>query len=181
MLFVEYKRVNKVNILKSTTAKDMLSNDDIVLIDIRSGAEYDAEHIDGALNISVDHLDKFDFSNKEVIFYCFSGMRTKNNASALSQLKAKNHYIIDGGITEWKKSGYPTIRKISASLPLMQQVQILISLVLFISLILTYAISPWFLLITLFVSCGLLFAGLTGYCGMAVFLSKMPWNKANKK
>lgn len=169
-----------MNILKSTAVRDMLSNHNVILIDIRSGSEYDTEHIDGALNISVDNLDKFDFSDKEVIFYCFSGMRTKNNTSALGKLKAQNHYIIDGGITDWKKLGYPTIRKIKSSIPLIQQVHIAISLILLISLILIMSISNWFLLIILFMALGLMFAGLTGSCGMALLLSKMPWNKPIK-
>jgi hypothetical protein len=27
--------------------------------------------------------------------------------------------------------------------------------------------------------CGLLMAGITGFCGLAVLMAKMPWNKAS--
>ena len=41
-------------------------------------------------------------------------------------------------------------------------------------------VSPWFLILPAFVGCGLMFAGITGWCGMALLLAKMPWNKAPK-
>jgi hypothetical protein len=42
--------------------------------------------------------------------------------------------------------------------------------------ILGLSISPWFFAIPLFVGAGLLFAGLTGFCGMAA-LERAPWNR----
>jgi hypothetical protein len=41
------------------------------------------------------------------------------------------------------------------------------------------AVNPWFALIPLVTGCGLLFAGLTGFCGLALLLAKMPWNKTS--
>jgi hypothetical protein len=38
-------------------------------------------------------------------------------------------------------------------------------------------VSPWFLAISGFVGCGLMFAGISGWCGMAKLLAVMPWNK----
>jgi hypothetical protein len=38
--------------------------------------------------------------------------------------------------------------------------------------------EPWFFGIPLFVGAGLLFAGITGYCGMALLLQRAPWNTA---
>ena len=40
----------------------------------------------------------------------------------------------------------------------------------------SYFWHPLYLL-TAFVGAGLVFAGLTGFCGLAVLLAKMPWNK----
>ena len=38
-------------------------------------------------------------------------------------------------------------------------------------------VSPWFLIVPGFVGCGLAFAGATGWCGMAMLLGRMPWNR----
>jgi hypothetical protein len=45
--------------------------------------------------------------------------------------------------------------------------------------VLALLVNPRFALIPLIIGCGLLFAGLTGFCGLAVLLAKMPWNKSS--
>ena len=40
-------------------------------------------------------------------------------------------------------------------------------------------VSPWFLILPAFLGCGLTFAGATGWCGLALLLGKMPWNKVD--
>jgi hypothetical protein len=42
---------------------------------------------------------------------------------------------------------------------------------------LALTVNHYFVLIPLVLGCGLLFAGLTGFCGLALLLAKMPWNK----
>lgn len=46
-----------------------------------------------------------------------------------------------------------------------------------LGLLLAFFISPWFALLSAFVGCGLMFAGITGWCGMAHLLAIMPWNR----
>ncbi|KAE9854486.1 DUF2892 domain-containing protein, partial [Escherichia coli] len=43
--------------------------------------------------------------------------------------------------------------------------------------VLGYTLSGGFFLLSGFVGAGLLFAGLTGFCGMARLLKIMPWNR----
>jgi len=38
-------------------------------------------------------------------------------------------------------------------------------------------VHPGFYALSAFVGAGLLFAGLTDWCGMAMLLAKMPWNR----
>ncbi|MFZ7174519.1 YgaP family membrane protein [[Pasteurella] aerogenes] len=52
------------------------------------------------------------------------------------------------------------------------------SLVL-IGVLLGWTTNAAFYLLSGFVGTGLLFAGITGFCGMARLLDKMPWNKLN--
>jgi hypothetical protein len=42
--------------------------------------------------------------------------------------------------------------------------------------ILGVTVNSWFLLLSGFVGCGLIFAGLTDWCGMGLLLARMPWN-----
>jgi hypothetical protein len=43
--------------------------------------------------------------------------------------------------------------------------------------VLGVAVSPWFFVVPAFFGAGLTFAGLTGFCGLARVLMKMPWNR----
>jgi hypothetical protein len=38
-------------------------------------------------------------------------------------------------------------------------------------------VSPLFLGLSAFVGAGLVFAGISGWCGMAIFLGALPWNR----
>jgi hypothetical protein len=43
--------------------------------------------------------------------------------------------------------------------------------------LLALTVNPLFALLPLVIGSGLLFAGLTGFCGLALLLAKMPWNQ----
>ena len=60
---------------------------------------------------------------------------------------------------------------------LMRQVQIAAGLLILCGVLLGYGVSSLFFLLSGFVGAGLLFAGVTGFCGMARLLKVMPWNR----
>lgn len=165
-----------MKVLTVKEAFEKYSDINTVFVDIRGKDEFEFECIDGAQNIVPNDVAQYDYSDKEVIFYCKAGMRTKGAEQALEKMKTKHSFILEGGIDNWKKSAYPVLSSTKV-LPLNQQVQLAISLLLMLSLSLSYFISPWFSLMILFISLGLLVAGLTGFCGLGIFLSKMPWNR----
>jgi hypothetical protein len=47
-------------------------------------------------------------------------------------------------------------------------------------LILSNLVAPAWILLSWFVGAGLVFAGVSGFCGMARLLALMPWNRANR-
>ena len=62
-------------------------------------------------------------------------------------------------------------------LPIDRQVQVIIGSVTFLTTIAGYVISSKFFIIPLLLGAGLIFSGLSGYCGLAILVAKMPWNK----
>lgn len=61
---------------------------------------------------------------------------------------------------------------------MMQQVQIAAGGLVLLGITLSLILSNWwFVALSAFVGAGLVFAGSTGYCGMAKVLAKMPWNR----
>ncbi len=71
-------------------------------------------------------------------------------------------------------------RLANAPLPLMRQVQIAAGSLLLLGLILSNLVAPAWILLTWFVAAGLVFAAVSGFCGMAQLLALMPWNRLNR-
>jgi hypothetical protein len=90
-------------------------------------------------------------------------------------------YNLEGGISAWSAAGCEIKTSGKFFLSLDRQVQLTIGLGVLIGNILGYFISPIFLLLSGFFGAGLIFAGLSGYCGLAILMAKMPWNKGCKK
>jgi len=60
------------------------------LVDVRTPAEFAAGHVDGAVNIPVDQIERrageIGPSDRPVVVYCASGMRSASAASTLRRL-----------------------------------------------------------------------------------------------
>ena len=151
-----------------------------VMVDIRSAAEYSGKHIGGALSLPLDQLDGEHLpQDGVVVFNCLSGMRTRQNAAQLQNCAAccREVYILDGGLNAWAKAGLPVHARPGQPLDIMRQVQIAAGSLVLLGAALGALVSPWFYLLSAFVGAGLVFAGLTGFCGMARLLACMPWNR----
>ena len=160
--------------------KNMLDTTSAVLIDVREPAEHRAEKIPGSINIpaskfTIDNLA--DFKDKDIIVHCRTGNRSANAIRQLTDNHNYKLYNFDGGIEAWKAEGFKVKNSSSHVLPLDRQVQLTISLMVLIGLAIYLLITPLGLILPLFAGLGLLNAALTGWCGMAKLLAKMPWNQ----
>ena len=105
-------------------------------------------------------------------------MRTQSCAGQLAQATGSEEVLLlDGGLNAWKKAQGEVVKNTAEPLPLMRQVQIVAGSLIVLGVVLGYAVHEGFFLLAGFVGAGLVFAGVTGFCGMAVLLMKMPWNK----
>ena len=151
------------------------------LVDIREADEFRREHIPGARHHALSGMEGASplRSDREVlIFHCRSGARTKTNARKLAAAAQDcQAYILDGGLEAWKKAGLPVTLDRSQRIDIMRQVQIAAGSLVLLGVVLGALLSPGFYALSGFVGAGLLFAGVTGFCGMARVLSAMPWNR----
>jgi len=163
-------------------AKQMLSQG-AILVDIREADERARAHIAGTRHMPLSKLDDADVvlhDGKPVIFYCRSGARTLANAGRLAARagKACEAYMVEGGLDAWRKAGLPVVTDRSQPIELQRQVQIGAGSLALAGTLLGALVSPWFYIVPGFVGAGLLTAGITGFCGMAVLLMRAPWNRA---
>lgn len=151
-----------------------------VLVDIRSSDEYAREHITEAICLPLDETgvlrDRLGGADT-VIFHCRSGMRTASNAARLAESAGCDAYLLEGGLDAWKKAGLPVRADASQPLELQRQVHIAAGSMIVLGNVLGFAVAPEFHLLSVFVGGGLVFAGLSGFCGLARVLAKMPWNR----
>jgi rhodanese-related sulfurtransferase len=159
-----------------------LMREGAVLVDIRERDEHARERIEGARHHALTVLDRENPArpgDDVLIFHCRSGARTMQNATQLagSVPAGVETYLLDGGIEAWKKAGLPVTVDRKAPLPIMRQVQIGAGSLVVLGTLLGATVSPGFYLLAGFVGVGLVFAGVTGFCGMANLLALMPWNR----
>ena len=153
------------------------------LLDVRTPGEFAAAHVPGAKLVPLDDLDPAAFlrqsgiDDKPVYVLCQSGGRAHKAVEKFRRAGFDNCVLVEGGTQAWLDAGLPVDRGESKTLPLMRQVQITIGFVSAVGAALALVISPWFAVVPLLAGCGLLFAGLTGFCGLALLLAKMPWNR----
>lgn len=150
------------------------------LIDVREPVEHAEMYIPGARLIPLGELEKRASEISKdlpVVIHCRSG---KRGEQALSKLKALGFPQVEnltGGILAWKEAGLPVKSSEQKVFPLMQQVQLIIGAGVWLGVILALTVHPYWAFLCAFFASGLLLAGSTGWCGLAILLSKMPWNR----
>ncbi len=157
-----------------------ISQGDTVLVDAREDFEHATERIESAHHHSLTGFDpdqiRDQYPDQRIVFHCRTG---KRSAQAAIKFGGERAFHMQGGIEAWKASGHPVIRSASTpKLDIMRQVQIIAGFLIVLGVALGTLLNPWLYGISAFVGCGLMFAGLSCWCGMAKLLAIMPWNRA---
>ena len=84
--------------------------------------------------------------------------------------------MVEGGMDAWMAAGLPAVRGESRVLPLMRQVQLVVGGLGAVGAALALSVDVRWAWVPLGIGCGLVVAGATGFCGLAMVLAKMPWN-----
>lgn len=149
------------------------------LIDVRTPIEFAAVHATGARNIPLDRLDPKALpvgdGDHPLYLICKSGSRAQAACQRLCEAGLVNVAVVSGGTDAWVRDGLPVERREVMSLE--RQVRVGAGLLVLIGVVLGIWLNPWWLAIAAFVGAGLVFAGVTNFCGMALILAKAPWNR----
>ena len=151
------------------------------LIDVRTPAEFEAAHIDGAVNVPLDVLDEDPGSvagelDRPAVLVCRSGARASQAQQKLAFAGAESLRVLEGGILAWEQSGFD-VNEGRARWDLERQVRLVAGSLVLTGILASLAWEPA-KLFSGAIGLGLVVAALTNTCAMGMLLSKMPWNGA---
>jgi rhodanese-related sulfurtransferase len=154
---------------------------DVRLLDVRTAGEYESVHIRGSYNVPLDtlgeHGDEIRATVEEpVVLLCQSGNRARQAEAALQECTMRNVHVLEGGMAGWLAADLPVVRG-RQRLSLERQVRIAAGSLAALGAVLSLVLNPLFAVVPAFVGTGLVFAGVTDTCGMAMVLSRLPYNR----
>jgi rhodanese-related sulfurtransferase len=157
---------------------DALKKEGVSLIDVRTTAEFQEVHVRGARNVPLDRLNAKEFQGREHQLYviCQKGGRGAKACEQLAAGGVANVVNVEGGTLACVSAGLPVNRG-KKTMSLERQVRIAAGSLVLVGTVLGALIHPYWLGLSGFVGAGLLFAGITDTCGMAMMLARMPWNQ----
>lgn len=153
-----------------------------VVLDVRTPAEFSQAHIVGAVNVPLGELTDEALSKagvvqgEEVFVVCQKGARGER---ACGELHGRGFQVtnIAGGTEAWIAANLPVTTGQRKVISIERQVRIVAGALVLSGTVLGVTINGGFLVVPAFVGAGLVFAGVTDWCGMALVLGRMPWNR----
>jgi rhodanese-related sulfurtransferase len=129
--FLEYQNVTVNEAYKMVIKNALVPNYKVFILDVRTPAEYNYTHIEGAnliplrnvplhdpVNLSDERLLAWHIKNNKdlpkskdskILVYCFSGKRSAVASEMLVQSGYKRVYNMQSGIIEWVNARYPIV------------------------------------------------------------------------
>jgi len=154
-----------------------------LLLDVRSPAEFRSGRVQGAVNLPLERVTSStvldlmaDRGNAAVVLLCASGGRARAAAAKLadSGLRA---LVVAGGTQACRAAGLPIEGDARGVISIERQVRITAGALVAAGAALGTFVHPGFYGLSAFIGCGLVFAGVTDWCGMGLLLARMPWNR----
>lgn len=109
-------------------------------------------------------------ADKKVVLLCARGMRAEQAANKLRQLIPNPIAVVEGGMAGLEGS--------KQTMSIERQVRIAAGALVLLGVLGSVFVHPGLLAVSAFVACGLMFAGITDWCGLGLLMMKMPWNQS---
>ena len=151
-----------------------------VVIDVRTPVEFAEVHVPQAKSIPLDMLrpeSLLQAKDQPVYLLCRSGQRATKAAEQLAKAGYSQPIVVAGGTLAWIAANLPVTRGITKVISLERQVRIAAGSLVLTGVLLANFVNFHFLWLSGFVGAGLVFAGITDFCGMGLMLAKLPWNR----
>jgi rhodanese-related sulfurtransferase len=170
---------NAIRSIRPEDFADLHNKGNVRIIDVRTPVEFAELRLAGAQNHPLDQMDPETLRNgnadEPLYIVCRSGARGRKACEKLVDAGIANVVNIEGGTLACEQAGLAVVRG-RKTISLMRQVQITVGSIGLVGSTLALTVDPRFAGIPAFLCAGLLFAGLTDTCMLAMMLAKMPWN-----
>lgn len=164
--------------------KILQDNNSQNVIDVRTPVEFAEVHVEAAKNVPLDSLDPATLHEahhlsieRPIYILCRSGQRATKAAGQLAKAGFPNSIVVEGGTLAWIDAGLPVKRGEAKVISLERQVRIAAGAIVLTGVLLSRFVDGNFIWLSGFVGAGLIFAGITDWCGMGLLIAKAPWNR----
>lgn len=154
------------------------------LIDVRTPREYSEVHASGSINLPLDEFDPRVLvetgrypKEQPIYVICHTGTRARRAVEELQRHGFHAPTVVEGGTEGWIQLGLSVQRSGTRAISLERQVRIAAGSLILTGAILGWMVNPGFFGLCAFVGGGLVFAGITDFCGMGLLLAKLPYNR----
>jgi rhodanese-related sulfurtransferase len=181
------KRIIMTSITPESLHRKITTGEKVHLLDVRTPREYAQAHVSGAV---LEPLETFDvervarqvsaLAGMPAYVLCQSGSRARQAITKLEQAGLSACVLVEGGTEGWIKAGLLAERQALKGISLERQVRIAAGFLVLAGTGLGAFWHAAILAIPGFVGGGLLFAGISDKCGMALMLARMPWNRMSQ-
>ena len=163
----------------------IVSGSDVVVLDVRSAAEFESLHILGSYNVPLpilaEHAEELATKlDSKVVLACQSGVRASEARKHLAAVGFENTYVLVGGVPGYRQAGGKTIEG-SKRWDLERQVRMAAGTLVIAGLAGGKFLSPQIRTVAGVIGAGLTFSAATNTCAMGKALAKMPWNKTGNE
>jgi rhodanese-related sulfurtransferase len=174
----DMKTISPTELQKLLTAQPHLP-----VIDVRTPMEFAEVHVPQARNIPLDLVNPGELAgpgqmrkDQPVYLLCRSGQRATRAAEKLMQEGFAQPVVVEGGTLAWIEANLSVARGQTRGISLERQVRIAAGSLVLTGVLLGWLVHSGFFGLSAFVGVGLVFAGITDFCGMGLLLARMPWN-----
>lgn len=168
--------INKINAEQFRACQH---SPDYCVIDVRDQEEYAGKAEPNSCNWPLNSItpetvagfvkERGLLPSQTVVLLCARGMRAGMAAEKLANLLPNPIVVVEGG--------HAALAPADAPMSIERQVRIAAGSLVLLGVLAGWLVHPAFVGISAFVGAGLVFAGITDWCGMGLLLMKMPWNR----
>jgi rhodanese-related sulfurtransferase len=157
------------------------------LMDVRTPAEFANSRVEFARNVPLDQLTpnlirhmRGSGSDRPLYVICQKGGRGQQACEILTAAGFPNVFNVEGGTAACHAAALPMIGGCQ-SISLERQVRIAAGSLVLVGSLLGLFMHRYWTALPAFVGAGLVFAGVTDSCGLAMILARMPWNQRREE